>query len=259
MRRTLLLVPLALGGLLTACGGGSGSPASAKTPATTVAPATSTPANNGSTGNGATGNGATGNGGRFGNLTPDQQQQLQAYEQCLAAHGAPNGGRFGGFGGGGNDNGNGNGANASTPPTSDATPPSTIDRQAMQAAQQACEAQRPSFIGQGGQGGGANGQFGQAVRAYLSCLSDHGVKVPDLGTVPQGSTPPTTAAGQSGQSGQNGQGGRGGFGGGGAIGQAMQQVRSDPNFATADATCKVLLPANTPGQAPAGAPTTTNG
>jgi hypothetical protein len=81
-----------------------------------------------------------------------------------------------------------------------------------QAAFQACRSQLPNGgrFGAGFGGGRANAT---AVRAYLSCLSDNGVKVPKIST----STPSSTRRG------------------------VLAQVRQDPKFATADPICRKLL------------------
>jgi hypothetical protein len=79
--------------------------------------------------------------------------------------------------------------------------PAGVDQQKFQAAIQAC----------GGFGGGGGGNA-QALSAYLSCLGDHGVKVP------------TSTSGSQADRG------------------ALSAVRSDPNFAAANTTCRTLLP-----------------
>ncbi|HTK15921.1 MAG TPA: hypothetical protein VL769_05965 [Acidimicrobiia bacterium] len=117
-----------------------------------------------------------------------------------------------GFGAG--RGGGASGASGATPgsfPAGGTRPslPTGVDQQAFRQALQACG---------GGNGfAGRNGASSQAFTAYLSCLSDHGVTVPT-----------STSGTQAG-------------GGGGAL----NAVRSDPKFATANKTCQVLLP--TPG------------
>jgi hypothetical protein len=86
--------------------------------------------------------------------------------------------------------------------------PAGVDQEKFQKAIQACGGNRNGFPG-----GGANGQ---AFTAYFSCLSDHGVTVPT-----------STSGGQAAGAG------------------ALNAVRSDPKFATANKTCQALLP--TPG------------
>lgn len=127
---------------------------------------------------------------------------MDAYRQCLAQHGvtmAPRpsgsgrptgagrrpgggGGGFGGFGGG-----------ASADPA---------QRQAVQA----CASERPQFNGRGG--GGANST---AMKAFTSCLKDHGVVLPSASP---------------------------GAGGGGLRGLNT----ADPKSASALQVCKALLP-----------------
>lgn len=79
-----------------------------------------------------------------------------------------------------------------------------------QAAFQACRSKLPN----GGRFGGGFGRGNAtALRAYLSCLSDNGVKVPKTST----STPSSTRRG------------------------ALAQVRQDPKFAAANQVCRKLL------------------
>ena len=116
---------------------------------------------------------------------------LSALRTCLSQHGVdlPAGFRQGG--------GTGNGTPGSRPAGG--------DRQKFQAAIKACGGTPGG--GRGGAGGNA-----QALTAYLSCLGDHGVKVP---TATSGS-----------------QAGRG----------ALSTVRTDPNFTAANTACRALLP-----------------
>jgi hypothetical protein len=223
-----LLVPvaaLALSVALGACGS-SGSSAGAAATAPTAS-ATTAP------------NGAP--------TTAAGAAQFEAYTDCLSQHGvtipprtrgssvptgaapsssAPGGAGRGGFGLNTND------------PT-------------VQAAMQACASLRPQFTGQGGGGGGfgpGGAQRTQQFQAYLSCLSDNGVTVPS--TTVTSTQPPTTApTGTDGQAG----GQRGARGGG--LQAVLAQVRNDPNFATANAKCGVLLPQG--GGAPGATTTTT--
>jgi hypothetical protein len=83
-------------------------------------------------------------------------------------------------------------------------------------------------------GGGANAT---ALKAYLSCLSDNGVKVPKSLTTPAGASGPS-----------------GSPGGAGGLGSSLRGLRSDPKFAAASQTCRALLPARgatTPSTIPA--------
>jgi hypothetical protein len=96
------------------------------------------------------------------------------------------------------------------------------------AAVTACKSLQPTFGG----GGGANATPANraAYQAYLSCLADNGVTVPRT-TPATGSTP---AAG----------------------GPRVTINQSDPNYAAANAKCKVLLPATTGGATSTTTPTT---
>ncbi|MFD9791087.1 hypothetical protein ACFWXK_09060 [Streptomyces sp. NPDC059070] len=143
---------------------------------------------------------------------------MDAYRQCLAQHGVtpaprpsgsgrpkgagrpsdgtrrPGGGGFGGFGGG-----------ASADP-------------ARQQAAQACASLRPQFNGRGG------GADSTAMKAFTSCLKDHGVVLPSA----------SPGAG----------GGRRGFN------------TSDPKSAQAYEVCKALLPQRRSGApSPSASPT----
>jgi hypothetical protein len=93
--------------------------------------------------------------------------QSTALRDCLKQHGVTLPAGFGG--------GNGGPPSGGTPGSFPAggTPgslPAGVDAQKLQSAFQAC----------GGTGGGfpGGGQNRQALQAYTSCLSDHGVKVP---------------------------------------------------------------------------------
>ena len=65
------------------------------------------------------------------------------------------------------------------------SPTDSIDREAFEAAQEACEDLLPEgavmFGGPGGPGGA--GVDASAFRAYASCLADHGVELPELGEI----------------------------------------------------------------------------
>jgi hypothetical protein len=103
------------------------------------------------------------------------------------------------------DFGSGNGSG--TPPRG-SFPGSTDPK--FQQAFSACRSQLPNG-GRGGFGGGANSQ---AFQAYTSCLRDHGVNVP------------TTTAGGS------------------ATPGSRPNFQDDPKFASANQTCRALLPTN---------------
>jgi hypothetical protein len=101
--------------------------------------------------------------------------QGAALSDCLKQHGVT---LPAGFGNGGPPSG---GTPGSLPSGQTPGPlPAGVDTQKLQSALQAC----------GGAGGGfaGGGQNSQAFKAYTSCLSDHGVKVP---TQTGSSTPPS--------------------------------------------------------------------
>jgi hypothetical protein len=129
-----------------------------------------------------------------------------AFTTCLKQHGVtlpsgPRGTRRGGSGGRGGFLG---GAGLSS---------------AGQAAFSACQSKLPA----GGFGGRsfAGGASATQITAYLSCLRDHGVRVPTTTSAPR----------------------PGGGSGSPRLGNALRSVRSDPHFAAASKTCAVLLPA----------------
>ncbi|MFE3579703.1 hypothetical protein [Streptomyces vinaceus] len=130
---------------------------------------------------------------------------MDAYRECLAQHGVtmaprpsgsrgPGGGPGGGGGRGGASGGPGRGASA--------------DPQRSEAAQ-ACADLRPQF---NGRGGGSGGGDGSAMKAFTSCLKDHGVALPSASPGAPGAR---------------------GFSG---------LPTSDPQSAQAYETCKALLP-----------------
>jgi hypothetical protein len=86
---------------------------------------------------------------------------VTAYLSCLRQHGvnvpttSPSPGSFRGFGGSGSSSGN-----------------TTFKK-----AQQACASLRPSFGSGGGFPGGFSG-FSTAIKAFRSCMSDHGEPIP---------------------------------------------------------------------------------
>ncbi|MEV6579918.1 hypothetical protein AB0M92_17350 [Streptomyces sp. NPDC051582] len=130
---------------------------------------------------------------------------MDAYRQCLAQHGVtmaprPTGSRGPGGGGGGG----GDWSGASGGPGRRASP----DPQRSGAAQ-ACADLRPQF---NGRGGGPGGGDGSAMKAFTSCLKDHGVVLPSASPNAPGTR---------------------GFPG---------LPTSDPQSAQAFETCKALLP-----------------
>ena len=199
---------------------------------------------------------------------------LTAYSDCLKANGVDRG--FAG-GRGQRPSADGSAANAGTPPSTStstststsvstpaATPRTTIDPAVLAKAQEACKDTLPAGVtpgaggfgpGGGGAGAGGAGRAGQsqALAAYLSCMKDNGVAVPDQPvTPPTGAPPSTIAAAASAQPGQPGGRSIGGL------------DRNDPSFAAANEKCQVLLPNAGQGGGPGGgqggpgaAPTTT--
>jgi hypothetical protein len=187
LARPVLLASAAAAGLLTltACGGSSSSSES------TSAAVSATPSASAS---GSTDTGTDTSGGAGGNA------DFEAYRSCLADNGVtlPSGGPGNGQGGPGGDGGTppsgmpsgGPGGDGGTPPSGMPSGgpvngqgggfiPDGVDESTWEAAQQACASLAPT----GGFGGGGGGQGGPAdltaLQAYISCLSDHGVTVPE--------------------------------------------------------------------------------
>ena len=187
------LAAIALAGGLAACGGGSGTKAAAAT----------------------------------GSTTPS----VQAFVNCLKSHGyTPPAALI---------------QRLNSPPTTDAngdgggffrggssTPRTTLDPAQAQVAQQAvtaCQSQAPAGFRFGG---GRGGQAFTALRAYISCLNDHGYTKITVPTTVPGGQPPA-----------GGFGGGGGPGGGaGGLRQQLQAMQADPSAAAALAACKALVP-----------------
>jgi hypothetical protein len=144
------------------------------------------------------------------NTTANANADQSAFRKCLSDHGVtlpsfPAGGNGAAPGNGSRpDNGSGNGG-----PPANGSRPNFADNPQFQQAFNACQSQLPN----GGRGGfgGANSQ---AFQAYSSCLRDHGVSVP------------TTTAGGSGTPG------------------SRPNFQGDPKFASANKTCRALLPTN---------------
>ena len=217
MRRLLAASGLVVSGfvgaaLLAGCGGGG---TNAEPPATSAAPATTA------------------------------GTALAPYDDCLSQHGVdPSSLPTGGFGNGipngsapTGDFANGSRPNASrtgTRPPTDSLPGgaaaangSRIPRGTLDATQQAARDACQSLLPQGTGGAGARGGVNaDALRLYLSCLSDNGVPV---STQPPAADPPSSL-------------GAGGFGGPGGLGGLGGIDRSSPAFAAANAKCQVLLP-----------------
>jgi hypothetical protein len=211
VRRWVAVAPAAVLALtvLAACSSGGGS--------STTAAGTSSGTTSSSAAPGAGANG--GARGQFG-------AAFQVYTACLTKNGVtlpsraprvrpsglpsgalpsgiPSGGFRGGFGGGGFGGGG-----------FSSTAPSGVDPGTWAKAYAACASVRPSFTPGAGPGGG--GIDATALAAYISCLSDHGVKV--------------TGTGFAALRGLN---------------------RTDPTVAKALTTCAPLLPSRAPGgQAP---------
>ena len=116
---------------------------------------------------------------------------LKSYQKCMKVHGVKV--KLPKIPGGALGNGNGAPAGGVTPPTGGSVPsgsgpggsfpggglggkPKGVSTKEYNTAQKACADKLPSFGA-----GGPNGQNSQDFQAYLSCLSDHGVKVPTNG------------------------------------------------------------------------------
>jgi hypothetical protein len=214
-RLAMLGVLVAAGLALAACGGSSGSSAGANT----TAPAASTTTTPGG-----------GRGAGFG-------AALTAFRTCMSGHGititVPTGRR------------NANGGPPSTTPGETrpargaggggfgfgggfanrfATAPAGVDAKKYATAYADCKSKLPT-------GGGVGAlQNNSAFKAYVSCLLDHGVKLPTTPTTVAGGTTPTTATGTT----------------------PTTFNRNDPKVQAAMKTCRPLLPARG-----AGASTTT--
>ena len=147
---------------------------------------------------------------------------FEKYRTCLAKHGVKLPKNSGGFPGGGPPGGSlpggatpgGSSPSGGTPPSGPAAEmvgarggrcPKASARRSSTSAQKACRSKLPN----GGRGGGPGGGS-EAFQAYLSCLRDHGVKVPEPGK--NGSNRPPSFD------------------------------PNDPTFAAANQTCGVLAP-----------------
>jgi hypothetical protein len=168
----------------------------------------------------ACGGSATASGSSTTTTTPTGRgARNAAFAACLKDHGVT---LPGGFGRGGPPGSRPSGASGPRGGFfgGDGAGLSTKDR----AAFQACRSKLPN----GGRFGGGFGANATALKAYLSCLGDNGVKVPKVSTAPIGA---------SGPSGPSGFAVRGGFR------SPLAGVRNDPHFAAASKTCRALLPA----------------
>jgi hypothetical protein len=87
----------------------------------------------------------------------------------------------------------------------------------QQAALTACRSKLPNG-GRFGGGGFAGGANATQLKAYLSCLSDHGVKVPTTTSVPAGGSGPRRFV------------------------NPLAHLRNDPHFAAASQQCAPLAP-----------------
>jgi hypothetical protein len=152
---------------------------------------------------------------------------LTAFVNCLKSHGyTPPPGFLQRRGA---NAGNDNGAPPSTTPGATRPTMTPVQRQAQQEAFQACRSLAPA----GGFGfGGGGARFLSQLRAYASCLSDHGY------TKLQAALPPPTTAGPT-SSATSGQAA--------GAGQRLRQVlsaidRNDPAFVSANQSCQALAP-----------------
>ncbi|MFE5540925.1 hypothetical protein [Streptomyces sp. NPDC056492] len=118
---------------------------------------------------------------------------MDAYRQCMARHGVtmaprPTGTR--GPGGGGGNGGGGWGGASGGPGRRASADPQRSE------ATQACADLRPQF---NGRGGGPGGGDGGAMKAFTSCLKDHGVVLPSASPNAPGTRGFPTADPQSAQ------------------------------------------------------------
>jgi len=156
--------------------------------------------------------------------TPGRGFRNAAFTTCLQKQGIKL--PAGGLGFGGRRRGGASGASGASGATGarrgfGGGPPISIpgvSTQKLQSAFAACRSSLPN----GGRFGG--GRFNpEVLRAYLSCLGDHGVVVP------------TTTTGASGATGASVRTGRG-------VGSQLRALRSQPKYAAAAKTCQPLLP-----------------
>lgn len=154
--RTGAVVLLGAALVLTACGGSSGSKASA-----------------------AKTSGSKSSGSKTS--TAAGSANAAALQKCLKSHGVK---LPAGFSGQGAPGAQGGAGGQGTPPSL----PAGVDSQKLQSAFQACGG---SFgAGSGGVAPGGVGSNAKVSQAYASCLRDHGVNVPQQGAAPN-QTPPT--------------------------------------------------------------------
>jgi hypothetical protein len=187
---------------------------------------------------------------------------LEAYQACLKQNGIdiPSGGRGAT---GAATQGDGTRAPRTTDSAGDTTPRTTIDPALREKAQQDCGSLLPRGAAGGAGGPGGFGANVATYTAYLSCLKDNGVAVPDRtaanknGGAPTGSAPSGSGPTGSTPGGARGAGRRGGVGGVDADGvptfllNGVDQAAA--TFVAANTKCKVLLPEAT---APASTTTT---
>lgn len=145
-------------------------------------------------------------------------EDMQAFQECLAEHGVEMG----------------------APPSGDGsdqgTPPEMPDQDTMAEAQEACGDLAPEGMGSGGPGMGSGGPGGEEMLAYTDCLAENGVEVAGPGTggePPSGEPPSDDADGAAPPSG----------------GSMFGLDESDPEVAAALEACADLAP-----EMPSGAP-----
>ncbi len=180
--------------------------------------------------------------------TPSPRVAITAFRTCMAKHGVKLAQRRPGAGGpptsgsgGGTDGGSGGGSGGRStggfggggrfdPTKVPANLPKGVTAKVYLAAVKACKNKIPK--GGFGFGGANRGQY----QAYISCLRDHGVTIPQRGSGGSGSGPTTTG----------GSGGAGGNGGGPLGGLD----RNAPAFQAANQICAPLLPSQGVGAPP---------
>lgn len=161
--------------------------------------------------------------------TPSPRAAISAFRACMAKHGVTLSSRRPGAGGpptsGGGGTGGGffgRGGGGFDPTKVPTSLPKGVTAKKYLAAVQACKSEIPK----GGFGGTTRRQF----QAYISCLRDHGVNIPQRGSDSGGSG--------SGSSTTTTTGGLGGNGGG----PLARLNRNDPAFQAANQICAPLLP-----------------
>jgi hypothetical protein len=177
--------------------------------------------------------------------TPSPGAAIAAFRACMTKHGVKLAQRRPGAGGpptSGSGGGTGGGrfgrAGGGFDPTKvPANLPKGVTAKKYLAAVKACKSKIPK--GGFGFGGANRGQY----QAYISCLRDHGVNIPQRGSATGGSATGGSGSGSSTTTTTGGSGGNGG----GPLGRLD---RNDPAFAAANQICAPLLPSQGAGATP---------